>query len=194
MFDLLVRGGPVMVPLGLCSVLAVGILAERLWYLHRVARDTSALLKRVESTASKGGQTVAALNASKVPLARIVQKALERGETPSLSAAERQGAEEARRLEGHLPTVEAIVTLAPLLGLLGTITGMIRSFHILGVQGGDNPFAVTGGIAEALITTATGLIVAVCAFSGYVWCQHIMEREVHRMETVAGDILEQLGS
>jgi biopolymer transport protein ExbB len=88
--------------------------------------------------------------------------------------------------------VEAIVTLAPLLGLLGTITGMIQSFGVLSVSGGDNPFAVTGGIAEALITTATGLIVAVVAFAGYAWCQHVMERELHRMETVAGDILERL--
>jgi biopolymer transport protein ExbB len=111
-----------------------------------------------------------------------------------MPAAERQGAEEARQLEGRLPAVEAIVTLAPLLGLLGTITGMIQSFNVLGVSGGDNPFAVTGGIAEALITTATGLIVAVVAFSGYVWCQHVLEHEVHRMEVVAGEVLEEMAA
>jgi biopolymer transport protein ExbB len=192
-FDVLVKGGPVMIPLGLCSVAAVAILAERLWYLHRVARHTDALLTRLNGVAAPAETSVRAVAEScTVPLARVLLAALSLDGRPSLSAAERQGAEEARRLEGRLPAVEAIVTLAPLLGLLGTITGMIQSFSVLSVSGGENPFAVTGGIAEALITTATGLIIAVVAFAGYAWCQHVMEREVHRMETVTGDLLERL--
>lgn len=195
MIDVITKGGPVMIPLALCSVAAVAILAERLWYLHRVSRETNAVLGRINGEAAPTRETVLAmLGGSGAPLARVVQVALARGERPSLSAAERQGAEEARRLEGRLPAVEAIVTLAPLLGLLGTITGMMQSFGVLSLSGGDNPFAVTGGIAEALITTATGLVIAVVAFAGYAWCQHVMEREVHRMETVAGDLLERLAT
>jgi biopolymer transport protein ExbB len=195
MVELLVKGGPVMIPLGLCSVVALGILAERLWFLHRTARATNRLLRALNSNAPPPwDDLLEACRRSSAPLARVILAAVRQRASPSLSAAERQGADEARRLEGYLPAVDAVVTLAPLLGLLGTITGMIQSFGALSIQGGDNPFAVTGGIAEALITTATGLIVAVVAFAGYAWCQHVMEREVHQMETVAGDLLERVSS
>jgi biopolymer transport protein ExbB len=193
LFELVVKGGPVMIPLGLCSIVALGVLAERLWRLHRTGRETSRLLSALGSEALPSrSELLMACRRSAAPLARVVLAAAEMRNPPSLAAAERQGAEEARRLEGHLPAVDAVVTLAPLLGLLGTITGMIQSFGVLSVQGGENPFAVTGGIAEALITTATGLIVAVVAFAGYAWCQHLMEREVHQMETVVGDLLERV--
>jgi len=191
--EILVKGGPVMIPLVLASVAAVGILAERLWFFSRVRRETDRLLLRLGSEGMPGREEVlAACGDTRAPLARVILAAVREGGLPSLSAAERQGAEQARRLEGQLPAVDAIVTLAPLLGLLGTILGMIRSFGVLSIQGTDNPFAVTGGIAEALITTAAGLIVAVVAFAGYAWCQHVMEREVHRMETTAGDLLERV--
>ena len=187
------KGGPVMIPLGLCSVVALAILAERLWFLHRTGRETGRLLGVLNGGGvPRADEVLEACRGSSAPLARVLLAAAKMGDRPSVAAAERQGADEARRLEGYLPAVDAVVTLAPLLGLLGTITGMIRSFGVLSVQGGDNPFAVTGGIAEALITTATGLIVAVVAFAGYAWCQHVMEREVHQMETVAGDLLERV--
>ena len=193
MTDILVKGGPVMIPLVLASVAAVGILAERLWFLWRVRRETDRLLEQLNSERLPSAEELlAACRRTWAPVARVILAAVGGGRQPSLSAAERQGGEEARRLEGQLPAVDAIVTLAPLLGLLGTILGMIRSFGVLSVQGTDNPFAVTGGIAEALITTAAGLIVAVVAFAGYAWCQHAMEREVHRMETTAGDLLERV--
>lgn len=193
MLEVMVKGGPVMIPLGLCSVVAVAVLAERLIFLWRTARSTDRVLERLRGEqAPAPGELIEVCRGSSAPLARVILAAVARGRPPSLAAAERQGAEEAHRLEGRLPAVDAIVTLAPLLGLLGTITGMIRSFGVLSLEGGENPFAVTGGIAEALITTAAGLIIAVVAFAGYAWCQHMLEREVHRMETVAGDLLERV--
>lgn len=192
MIDVLIKGGPVMIPLGICSVVAAGVLAERLRHLHRARRDTDRLLDQLESDPQPSRDALLrTCRASRAPLARVIAAAA-RHNPPSIAAAERQGAEEARRLEGYLPVVDAIVTLAPMLGLLGTITGMIRSFGVLSIQGGDNPFAVTGGIAEALITTAAGLIIAVPAFAGYVWCQHMVEREIHRMETISGDLFERV--
>lgn len=191
--DVISKGGPVMIPLAICSVAAVAILAERLWWLHRTRRETDRLVEALETEGTATREEILSVCAdSRSPLGRVIRAATEGREQPSLSAAERQGAEEARRVEGRLPAVDAIVTLAPLLGLLGTITGMIRSFSVLEISRGDSPFAVTGGIAEALITTAAGLIVAVVAFSGYAWCQHVMEYEVHRVETVAGEVLERM--
>lgn len=191
MIEMLAKGGFVMIPLAICSVVAVAVLAERLWHLHRVSRQTDRFVQSLYLTSAPAwGEVLSAVGESSAPLARVIREAARPEGPPSPSAAERQGAEEARRLEGHLPTVNAIVTLAPLLGLLGTIMGMMRSFSVLDLQAGGNPTAVTGGIAEALITTAAGLIIAVVAFAGYAWCQHLLEREVHRMEMVAGDLVE----
>ena len=114
---LLLRGGPVMVPLFFCAVLAVALMIER----------------------------TLTLNGAENP------------ETP-LSAPQ---------LRHGLPILDTIITVAPLLGLLGTVTGMIKAFAILDKPGVEGPTAITGGVAEALIATATGLGIAIVTLVGY---------------------------
>ena len=94
----------------------------------------------------------------------------------------------AARLKDHLNYVSAIVTLAPLMGLLGTVTGMIRSFDILSISEGQ-PFAITGGVAEALVATGFGLLVAIIAMLVYVWLSQRANRIIEDLEAAASAYL-----
>jgi biopolymer transport protein ExbB len=191
MISLLIRGGPVMIPLAFCSVLALAVIVERLWLYVGVARETAHFNAALEGR-DPGDRTalIALCQESRAPLARVILAGLQRGSPHSESAAERQAAVEVQALERYLPALDAIVTLAPLLGLFGTVTGMIRSFGVFSRVGIAQPLMVTGGVAEALIATASGLAIAIIAFAAHAWLQRMVEYQVVRMETVAGGILE----
>ena len=181
-----------MIPLALCSVVALAVIVERLWFYAGVARETrrfTALLERHDLSDRAGLKRLC--EQARAPLARVILAGLKHGNPHSESAAERQAAAEVQALERYLPSLDAIVTLAPLLGLFGTVTGMIRSFGVLAREGIAQPKMVTGGVAEALIATATGLVIAIVAFAAHAWLQRMVEFQVFRMETVAGEILEQ---
>jgi len=195
MISLLIRGGPAMIPLAFCSVLALAVIVERFWFYHGVARETkrfAALLERRDPEDRAG--LVRLCEQSQAPLARVILAGLQHSNPHSESAAERQAGIELHALERYLPTLDAIVTLAPLLGLFGTVTGMIRALGVLAQEGISRPQMVTGGVAEALITTATGLIIAIVAFAAYAWLQRSVEYQVFHIETVGGEILEPVGA
>jgi biopolymer transport protein ExbB len=161
---LLARGGPVMVPLFVCSILAVAVLVERGWFWWRVTRaagDADTILEHVSWARWDEARRLGAGSPS--PVARVLAAGLTHRElalTPALEAAAR---EEARRLRRYLPVLDTIITLSPLLGLLGTVTGMIGAFGVMAQAGMNAPQAVTGGVAEALVATAAGLGVAIAA-------------------------------
>ncbi|MHB8420458.1 MAG: MotA/TolQ/ExbB proton channel family protein [Myxococcales bacterium] len=164
--DLLVRGGIMMAPLAVAAVLALAVICERLWVYRKAdIRGSAALLRdRLRAAAAKGGaaEIVRLLEGRHGALGRVLVAGA-RARSPA--EAEIAMAEEGRltlmELESGLPLLDTMITLAPLLGLLGTITGMMGSFRLLSNTGIGHPRAVTGGIAEALIATATGLVIAV---------------------------------
>jgi biopolymer transport protein ExbB len=160
---LLARGGPVMIPLVACSVLALAVVLERAWTWWRLgrSRDPEAVLAR----AAKGEWTDAWRlgEASRSPAARVLAAGIQhRNPAPTL-AMEAAARHEIARLRRFLPVLDTIVTLSPLLGLLGTVTGMIAAFGVMGQSGMNSPHAITGGVAEALIATAVGLGIAIAA-------------------------------
>ncbi len=164
--DLLMRGGIMMVPLAVAGLVALAVILERLWVYKKADIRGSAVLfrDRLREAARKGGvpELVRLLEGQKGALGRVLAAG---ARAPSPAAAEVAMAEEGRltlmELERGLPLLDTVITLAPLLGLLGTITGMMGSFRLLSNAGVGHPRAVTGGIAEALIATATGLVIAV---------------------------------
>src|SRR5579871_581916 len=166
MFDLFTKGGPVMWPLLATSLVAVSVVIERVLFtlLEKRRRDPRAVdasLKaaeagRVDEAAQLAGQ-------SSDFVARALAFALAH-HSGSFSEAMLRGARrELRRFNRGLSALDTIVTLAPLLGLLGTVTGMIHAFGLLGSQELSTPTAITGGIAQALIATAFGLGIAITA-------------------------------
>jgi len=156
------KGGPIMWPLLLCSVLALGTVIERVLFLigEKRKRDAKAM---DASSRGRAGDTESAIRIgkeSKFYVVRTLGYALAHKETSLANALLFAQANELKRFRRGIPILDTVITLAPLLGLLGTITGMMNSFSLIG---GDlsAPGAITGGIAEALIATAFGLGIAI---------------------------------
>ena len=160
---LLVKGGPVMIPLAACSVVALAVVLERLWTWRGLAcsGDPEAVLER--AAGAKWEDACRLGEASRSPVARVLAAGIRHRNPAATLAMEASARTEAARLKRFLPILDTIITLSPLLGLLGTVTGMISAFGVMAESGMNSPNAITGGVGEALIATATGLGVAIVA-------------------------------
>lgn len=168
MIEALVAGGPVMVPIALCSVVALATFFERLWSLRRERVVPSAfcveLIELVRQ--ERFADAVTLCRKRDVAISRVLEVALEaRGEARSLikERVEEVGRREAAELERYVPVLGTIASISPLLGLLGTVGGMILTFAVIEEQGVGEVSALAGGISQALITTFAGLSVGIPA-------------------------------
>ena len=164
--DLILKGGPFIVPIILCSVIALGIFLERLWILRRRHIIPSDFIRHIEDLLKKQkiADAIFLCQSDGSSIAKIFLAGLKntgRGMWLVKEAIEERGGREALILEKHVGILSTIANLTPLLGLLGTVSGMIKTFNVISVQGVGDPAPLAGGIAEALITTATGLCVAI---------------------------------
>ncbi|MCC6908041.1 MAG: MotA/TolQ/ExbB proton channel family protein [Phycisphaerales bacterium] len=184
--DWIVQGGPVMYPLLACSLVSVTITLERaiFWSRERRSRD-SALLDQLAELLARGevARAQQASEGSRDPIVRVLRFGLEHRHDSLEAALKLAANEEIRRMRRYLKIHDTIVTLAPLLGILGTVLGIITSFDVMGSAGVDNPIAVTGGIAEALLTTAVGLVVAMLSLIPYNWFSARLDEEVSVLES-----------
>lgn len=185
MIKLLIGGGWMMVPIIGCSLLALTITIER--GLQFRSLGLSRLADRMLSLAGQGKFTDALTLAEKrqSPTLRVLAAGiLHRAQLPD-KAMEAAGIAEVSRLKRGLSVLDTVITLGPLLGLLGTIIGMIDSFGIMAETGLGNPHAVTGGVAEALICTAAGICVAVITLIPYNYFLSQVEQETELIEQYA---------
>jgi biopolymer transport protein ExbB len=185
MIKLLMGGGWMMVPIIGCSLLALTITIER--GLQFRSLGLSRLADRMLSLAGQGKFTDALTLAEKrqSPTLRVLASGiLHRTQQPD-KAMEAAGIAEVSRLKRGLSVLDTVITLGPLLGLLGTIIGMIESFGIMAETGLGNPHAVTGGVAEALICTAAGICVAVITLIPYNYFLSQVEQETELIEQYA---------
>lgn len=188
MVTLFSKGGPLMWPLLLCSICAVTLIIERtlFWVAERRKRDgrvIEEILRRAEAGDFAGA--LEASNGSYDVGARVLMEGLrgrEHGVRESLEVAART---EIERMKRGMTVLDTIITLAPLLGILGTVLGIIESFDVLGRMGIENPRAVTGGIAQALITTAAGLSVAIMTLIPFNLFVNKVEQTTGYLEKVA---------
>ena len=166
MFDLIVKGGIFMYPIIFCSIVALAIFLERLWVLRRKNIIPQDFVNNVEGLLNKQKISEAVFlcqndmsSIAKIFLAGL--RSTQKGMWLVKEAIEERGSREATILEKNVDILSTIANLTPLLGLLGTVSGMIKTFNAISVQGIGNPAPLAGGIAEALITTATGLCIAI---------------------------------
>ncbi len=169
--QLLLSGGPVLVAILLVSLYALYIFFERLFKLSREPGDADALMARVNAAVKERnlGMAQRACEQHGGPVARVLQAALERlpyGRSAVEAAFQEASLQEEQSLTRGLRPLATIAQVAPLLGLLGTVTGMIIAFSEISSQGTGNPAALADGIGQALVTTAAGLIVAIPALIG----------------------------
>jgi len=186
--DMVMNGGPLMIPIAFCSVVALAYVVERSIRL----RDGELGSQRFGDTVvaalrSEGPQNALDLceRASK-PLARVLGTALRRFQAPATErerAVEDAGVREVKRLNANLKPLVVVGMIAPLLGLLGTVWGMIQAFSNIALQQGlGKPELLAAGISQALITTAAGLTVAIPTQAAYFWFRGRIDRFVRRSE------------
>lgn len=185
MFMLFHKGGLIMWPLLLSSLIALGVVIERIWFLakEKKSRNTetvSQILSQVEHGDIDGAIQAHANTEDFV--AKTLIYGLQHRQDSFASALLRAANQELKRFGQGLPVLDTIITVAPLLGLLGTVSGMIRSFGLLGDASLDNPAIMTGGIAEALIATAFGLIIAIIALIPFNYLNSRLEEARHEIE------------
>ena len=168
MWELIQKGGITMYPIILLSVIALAVFLERLISLRKEKYVPKAFYEQLVSLLKKKNinEAVEVCKANKSALARISETIITNTDLPLsrlLEVAEESGRSEVSKLDKFLPSLQTIVAIAPLLGLLGTVLGMIKIFDVIALQGTGSAEALSSGIAEALLTTAAGLVVAIPA-------------------------------
>ena len=198
LFSIVAKGGVLMILLAACSIAALAILIERIIALRRDEINTKAFLLEVKNRIIENDVESAVHFSRRTPgpVAAITQAGLERHNKPRVEikeAIESAGKTAIHKLEKYLGVLATIATAAPLIGFLGTVTGMIRAFMRIEALGGNvNASVLAGGIWEALITTAAGLTVGIPALIFYNYLQGRVEKFVFQMEEASVDLLDTL--
>lgn len=170
MLELIYKGGLVMWPLLACSVVAVAIIFERVAFWAMILKNKNqGAINRIFSQTEKGEFEAAIKEGqdSTCLVCRILTSGLAHRNYGLVQSLEAAAMFEIEKMKRRLSVLDTIITAAPLLGILGTVSGIILSFDLLGDAGLEDPKAVTGGIAQALITTATGLSIAIVTLLPY---------------------------
>ncbi len=194
MLTLIERGGVwVMVPLLFCSVVALALAIERgvFWIRLSAGRSRDVVERFLElANGDEFDEAARIAHGSADPVVRVLHCGLVHRNYDLTSALEMAAAAELRRSERFLAILDTIITLAPLLGILGTVVGIIQSFDMMSLTATvEDPQAVTAGIAQAMITTGTGLTIAIAALIPHNWFRALADGLRHEMEE-AGTRLE----
>jgi len=188
MYDILLGGGPVMWPLLFCSVAVLTVVIERLLFWFSLERNRNrTLLDEVLSMAETGDWEMIRdkTAGNRDHIIRIVVVGILHRDFDMGRAMEAEANVMLQRMNRYMPVLDTMITVAPLLGILGTVLGIISSFKMLGVGGIADPKMVTGGIAQALITTAAGLAIAIIAVIPFNYFNTRIDQAVHVMEKYA---------
>jgi len=196
LFNIFIKGGMVMWPILLCSVIGVAIIIDRFIVLRKARINVPAFMVRIRGFIKKNDipGAISYCMEEKSPIANIIKKGLKKyryGHERVKEAVENAGRQEIGKLEKGLMILASVSGIAPLLGFLGTVTGMISAFMtIQDLQGAASPSDLAGGIWEALVTTAFGLMVGIPALAFYNYFLSKIKKLVDDMETVANDVVD----
>ena len=200
-WDLFQKGGPVMYPIVFCSIVALAVVIDRIYHLRRARVDTEKFVESI-SGALRRNRVVEAIDMCEQtpgPVAHILKAGLLKHDRPRQEvrdAIEDAGLFEIPRLEKYLNVLGTVAHVSPLLGLLGTVTGMVSAFQIIQEKASNlgpvNPGDLAAGIWEALLTTVFGLCVAIPSVVAYNWLRTWVNRFVLDMERSATELVNVL--
>lgn len=196
--DLLLKGGWVMVPLIILFAVSIYIFVERVRTIKRASKVPEQFMEKIRGLVSRGEISAARVICSQTdsPISRMIEKGITRIGSPLKSiegAIENVGKIELYRLEKNLTLMATISGAAPMIGFLGTVTGMIQAFIAIAQEEGNvSPQLLSTGIYEAMITTATGLVVGIIAYLGYNYLVSRVNKVVHQMEYISIDFIDLL--
>lgn len=198
MLEFFQKGGPVMYLILLASAIGLAVVIERFWHLHRAKIDTDRFMENISSILKRNRimEAVELCEQTPGPIAHILKAGIlkhDRNKQEIKEAIEDAGLHEIPRLEKNLGILSTIANVAPLLGLLGTVTGMVRAFQVIQEKATAlnpvSPGDLAGGIWEALLTTVFGLVVAIPAFIVYNYLVSRVENIVLDMERSATELI-----
>lgn len=192
------KGGYLMYPIALCSIFALGIFLERLWTYTKVRKEFRELAHHIEPLVAKDHRedAITVCHKSNSPLAQVFLAALRsagRSREQIKAVVEETGRREAAPLQRFLGLMGTIATISPLLGLLGTVLGMIRAFNVIASQGMGTPATLGGGISEALVTTAAGMTVAIPVILAHRYLSSKLDQLIIEMEEYSLRLVDLLG-
>ena len=193
--ELLLKGGWVMLPILLLLLVSVYIIAERYLTIRRAGGDPESFMTGIRALMVRGdlqgAKSYCAQNPS--PLARMVEKGLRRIGLPITeieASVENVGKIEVARLEKNISILGIIAGIAPMLGFVGTIIGVIKIFYAISSSGEFGITQIAGGLYTKMVTSAAGLVVGIIAHIGYHWLSILVERMVFRMENSAIEFMD----
>jgi len=198
LWQVFLAGGPVMWPILLCSIFALAIILEKFWYLNRIKIDTqkflSDILEKMKRHEIK--EALQICDSTKSPIAHILKAGIlkyDRSREKIKEAIEDASLYEIPKIEKNLSALATIAHISPLLGLLGTVTGMVRCFQTIQAKTTAfhpvSPGDLAGGIWEALLTTVAGLVVAIPAFVAYNYLVSRINSFILEMEKAATELV-----
>ncbi len=203
MWEMVIKGGPLMFLIILCSMIALAVVLERLWHLRRAKINTGEFMENIAGILKRNRimDAIDVCNVTPGPIAHILKAGILKHDRPRAEireSIEDAGLHEVPRLEKNLGALATIAHITPLLGLLGTVTGMVRSFQVIEQKAVAlvpvNPGDLAGGIWEALITTVAGLAVAIPTYVAYNFLVSRVGGFVLEMEKSATDLINLLGA
>jgi len=196
LIEMMIRGWPVLVVLLLMSIFSVTIIVDRVRLIHRFKVNERSFMARLLRMLSEQGQTAALEFCRKYdfPIAAVSAAIISQpGGREAKERAMQHGMQaQVRKLESMVPVLGTVAGTAPFVGLFGTVIGIIKAFASIAANSGGGPEVVSAGIAEALITTACGLLVAIPALIGYNYCIHMTEVLMTDVELLVFDLIEVL--
>ena len=191
------NGGPVMWPLLVALLIAIGFSIERGIVFWKGSINVREFMMKVETHVDKSDAkgAVALCETTQGPVAAVIKAGLlrwDKGHKQVEKAIETAGSGAMSKLERGLPVLASVANIAPLMGFLGTVTGMIKSFGVIAKAGLSNPGLVAQGISEALITTASGLIIAIPALAAYNYFTSFVAKSALQMDESTSQLLDRL--
>ncbi len=195
--DLLIKGGWVMIPIGFLFFLGLVIFIERYITIRKASKKESNLMQQVKSSILSGqlDSATALCRNSNTPLGRMLQKGLLRIGRPIKDiegAIENVGKLEVSKLEKNISILGIVAGIAPMLGFIGTISGVIRIFYNISLSDNISIGIIAGGLYEKMITSAAGLMIGVIAYIGYHVLNIMVDRVILRIETDAVEFIDLL--
>ena len=203
MFDIIFKGGPIMVPIILCSIIALAIVIERVYHLHRARIDTRKFMDDISNVLKRNKimEAIEMCDNTPGPVAHILKAGILKHDRPKQEikeAIEEAGLYEIPRLQKNLTALSTIAHISPLLGLLGTVVGMVNCFQIIQVKSTSlnpvSPGDLAGGISQALVTTVAGLVVAIPTYVAYNYLVSRVDNFVLDMERSTTDLINILST
>lgn len=197
LFELLVKGGPIMIPIAILSVLAIYIFVERNLSIRRASRFEAGFMNNIRDFIynNRIDSAIAYCKSNKSPVSRMIEKGIKRLGRPLKEIEESieiVGKFEVYKLEKNIVILAIIAGIAPMFGFIGTIIGVIKIFHDISLQGDVSITTVSAGLYTKMVSSAAGLLVGITAFILYHWCNIMVEKAVQKLEYSAMEFIDLL--